>query len=258
MRTFEEYKAILELWELGIAKKRIAITLDIPRATVRDCINRYGSVQGLEGNKLRANHSTPDEVLNRICNASDEETQIAYTYLLGLYLGDGEISKYSSHRVHRLRVALDKRYPNIIMCCIRAIEVILPNNQVSIVDSQGCVYVSCYHKFWPTIFPQDGDGRKHERKIELESWQQEIVDRYPLEFFRGLYHSDGSRDSNMVRGKSYPRYSFRNFSIDILRIYSDTCDKLNLNWTVATCGTSINISKRKDVEYLDKVIGPKS
>lgn len=46
MREYEEYKQILSLWELGIAKKRIAITLGIPRATVRDCIERYGSIKG--------------------------------------------------------------------------------------------------------------------------------------------------------------------------------------------------------------------
>jgi len=248
----------------GHRQEGIAITLDIPRATVRDCINRYGSVEGLEDNRDRASRSTPDEALKRICDASDREPQMAYAYLLGLYLGDGDISKYASHRVHRLRVALDKRYPNIIAGCIRAIEVILPNNQVGVVDSQGCVYVSCYHKFWPAIFPQNGDGPKHERVIVLESWQQAIVDHYPLEFFRGLYHSDGTRFSNVVNGKDYPRYGFTNYSDEIRQLFCDTCDKLGIHWTVKRLGsesyraTDIFISKRKDVAYLDSVIGPKS
>lgn len=30
MRTYEEYKKILELWELGFPKKRIAIIIGIP------------------------------------------------------------------------------------------------------------------------------------------------------------------------------------------------------------------------------------
>ncbi|MEO8606988.1 MAG: helix-turn-helix domain-containing protein [Chloroflexota bacterium] len=51
MREYEEYHQILALWELGIAKKRIAITLNIPRATVRDCIERYRSVKGLQENR---------------------------------------------------------------------------------------------------------------------------------------------------------------------------------------------------------------
>ncbi len=48
MRDYDEYKRILELWERGLNKKQIARITDIPRATVRDCINRYGSVAGLD------------------------------------------------------------------------------------------------------------------------------------------------------------------------------------------------------------------
>ncbi len=264
MRTFAEYKQILELWELDIPKKRIAIMLGIPRATVRDCINRYGSVQGLEENRERASRSTPHAILNRIRDASDKQTQTAYAYLLGLYLGDGDISKYHTHRVHRLRVALDKRYPEIIEGCVRAIEIILPDNQVDIVDRCSYVHVSCYHKFWPEIIPQDGDGPKHKRKIILEPWQQKIVDCYPLEFFRGLYHSDGTRFSNVVNGKDYPRYGFTNYSKGIRQLFCDTCNKLGIHWTVkhlSSAGnrpTDIFISRRKDVDYLDSVIGPKS
>jgi hypothetical protein len=181
---------------------------------------------------------------------------------LGLYLGDGAISK--TERVHHLRVALDKRYPNIIDACVEAIQPILPSNRVSIVDCPGCVHVSCYHKFWPQIFPQDGDGPKHQRPIALEAWQQEIVDAYPLEFLRGLYHSDGSRFSNVVNGKDYPRYSFTNHSDDIRQLFCDTCDRLGIHWTIKrrrSLGnrvTDVFISKRNDVAYLDSVIGPKS
>ncbi len=46
------------------------------------------------------------------------------------------------------------------------------------------------------MFPQDGPGKKHERPIALEPWQQEIVDAHPWEFIRGLIHSDGCRITN--------------------------------------------------------------
>jgi hypothetical protein len=93
MREYEEYQQILALWALGIAKKRIAITLGIPRATVRYCIGRYGSLESLEENRERATRSTPDEILNRICNPQNLMVQEAYAYLLGMYLGDGNITK---------------------------------------------------------------------------------------------------------------------------------------------------------------------
>jgi hypothetical protein len=48
MRTYGELKRILELWEEGHTKKGISILTGIPRATVRDCISRYGSVAQLE------------------------------------------------------------------------------------------------------------------------------------------------------------------------------------------------------------------
>ena len=54
MRDYNEYHQILELWERGIAKKRIAITLGIPRATVRDCIERYSDLKGLQENRCRS------------------------------------------------------------------------------------------------------------------------------------------------------------------------------------------------------------
>lgn len=142
----------------------------------------------------------------------------------------------------------------------------LPDNQVGIVkrfyrDRLSCVDVSCFHKFWPDIFPQHGAGSKHEREIKLQDWQQSVVDRYPLEFFRGLYHSDGSRFSNIVNGKDYPRYQFTNISDDIRQMFCATCDLLNLHWTSkARYGksTDIFISKRADVAFLDQHIGPKT
>lgn len=261
MRTYEEYERILDLWELGFPKKRIAIILGIPRPTLRDCIKRYGNLQGLEENREWASRNTPDEVLNRICNSDNYPTQQAYAYVLGMYLGDGYIVR--NKRVYFLRIALDSAYPEIIERCYQSIQKLLPDNKVNVIHStQGnWVEVICTYKFWPDVFPQHGKGVKHEREIRLEAWQQAIVDAYPLEFFRGLYHSDGSRFSNVVNGTDYPRYQFSNISDDIRRMFCETCDKLDLHWTTkARLGrpTDIFISKRADVEFLDRHIGPKS
>jgi hypothetical protein len=190
-----------------------------------------------------------------------------YAYVLGLYLGDGNIVKMP--RTYRLRVTLDAKYPNIIASCIHAGETLLPNNRVGLqtryYDGRAsCVDVSIYHTQLPAFFPQHGAGLKHTRSIQLEAWQQRIVDTYPLEFFRGLYHSDGSRFSNIVNGKDYPRYQFTNTSADIVKLFCDTSDRLGLHWTLTSrtsrqnVATGIFISKRKDVTYLDSVIGAKS
>ena len=61
------------------------------------------------------------------------------------------------------------------------------------------VVVQSYWMHWPCLFPQHGPGRKHERPIVLEQWQQEIVDVHPWALIRGLIHSDGCRALNRVR-----------------------------------------------------------
>jgi hypothetical protein len=78
MREYEEYRKILELWELGTPKKKIAIQLNIPRATVRDCVTRYCSLQGLNANKIRAIRNTFAEVLKRVSNSDEIKVQAAY------------------------------------------------------------------------------------------------------------------------------------------------------------------------------------
>jgi hypothetical protein len=148
-------------------------------------------------------------------------------------------------------------------------RVLLPQNDIGIVEHYykgrlSCVDVSCYYKDWPSLFPQHGDGKKHDHPIILHDWQQRIIETYPMEFFRGLFHSDGSRFSNVVNGKDYPRYQFTNMSKDILRMFGETCDRLNLHWTMKVRGfrgekqaTDIFISRREDVAFLDQHVGPK-
>ena len=58
-------------------------------------------------------------------------------------------------------------------------------------------------------------GKKHERRIELTRWQQELVDLDPRPLVRGLLHSDGCRVLNRVNGTPYPRYHFTNVSADM-------------------------------------------
>jgi hypothetical protein len=48
MRTYEELKRILELWAQGHNKLQISKITGIPRATIRDCIDRYGTVAQLD------------------------------------------------------------------------------------------------------------------------------------------------------------------------------------------------------------------
>ncbi|GIK66537.1 MAG: hypothetical protein BroJett018_43310 [Chloroflexota bacterium] len=253
-RTFEEKKRVLELWSEGYNKLQIANMMGIPRTTVRDCITQYSNVAQLEQLALEDKLFSPK---TRIYEAFDGELQRTYAYLLGLYLGDGCLSPTRS--TYKIRITLDTRYPNIIAGCVQAIQTILPYNQVTPFKRKcNCVDVTCYSNEWPELFPQHGEGMKYRRKIQLEQWQQEIVDQYPLEFFKGLYHSDGTRSQNIVKGKDYRRYIFTNMSEDIRQMFIHACELLGLHWTTKTSKRDIMISRREDVAYLDSLIGPKS
>jgi hypothetical protein len=109
----------------------------------------------------------------------------SYSYLLGMYLGDGCVS--ASRRTYQLVVVCDASYPGIIEDCAAAMMLTLLPRRVGRnphrVDR--CVRVIGTSKRWPEAFPQHGPGRKHERRIELAAWQREIVDRFPQEFLRG-------------------------------------------------------------------------
>ncbi|REK86851.1 transcriptional regulator [Streptomyces inhibens] len=191
-----------------------------------------------------------------------------YAYLLGLYLGDGCLSSQPHRGGYVLRIACADAWPGLIEACRQAVKDVRPMNSVCVIQRQGCVMVTSYSHHWPCLFPQHGPGKKHERPIVLQDWQQRIVDAHPWEFIRGLIHSDGCRITNwttrMVAGKrrryEYPRYFFTNMSTDILRLYTDTLDKVGVEWKPARqsrTAQNISVAKRDSVALMDQHIGPK-
>ncbi|WP_055716568.1 hypothetical protein [Streptomyces torulosus] len=192
----------------------------------------------------------------------------AYAYLLGLYLGDGHIIQNRSMRAPSLSITCDETYPGLMDECEAAMRSVFPSNAVCRVRRKGCREVKLYSMHIWCLFPQHGPGKKHERPIVLEAWQQAIVDAHPWEFVRGLIHSDGCRITNwttrLVGGErnryEYPRYFFTNKSDDIRRLYTGTLDKLGLEWTHCTRhGDPYNISvaRKASVALLDAHVGPK-
>lgn len=162
----------------------------------------------------------------RPCEYVLQLPEVPYSYLLGLYLGDGCISKRPKG-VYRLRIALDGRYVGIVVECEE--REVLPN-RVGNLQIPGAVEVGSYSKHWPCLFPQHGPGRKHLRRIALEPWQIWVaVERNPCWLLRGLIHSDGCRAINRVRGRyEYPRYMFSNRSADIRGIFMTACGRAGI------------------------------
>jgi hypothetical protein len=194
---------------------------------------------------------------------SDEPS---YSHLLGLYLGDGHLVRHP--RTYRLVITCDASYPQLVAACETSVMATgLPRRVREQVDAScRCVRVVADSKRWPEAFPQHGPGRKHDRKIELETWQREIVDRFPREFLRGLLHSDGCRTVNRFTTKlpsgrvaeyAYPRWFFSNRSEDIRGLFCEYCERLGIRWTQSN-PRNISVSHRTSVALLDSFVPAKS
>ena len=189
----------------------------------------------------------------------------SYSYLLGLYLGDGYLG--SAGRRRAAPYYLDALYPELIDDCWAAMKLVLPGCRPRQYPTPNrCVRVCAGSPRWVDAFPQHGPGRKHERPIVLEPWQREIVDGFPREFLRGLIHSDGCRTVNRFKTKlpsgrvgeyAYPRYFFSNLSADIRGLFCEYCDRLGIRWTQSN-HRNISVSHRHSVAALDEFIGPKT
>jgi hypothetical protein len=188
---------------------------------------------------------------------------VAYAYLLGLYLGDGGRTRQRKD-VYVLSIACSDAWPGLIAAAKEALRSVKPSSAVFCARRKGMTEVKSTSKHWPCLFPQHGPGMKHTRKIELADWQQVIVDRYPGDFVRGMIHSDGCRGMNRVRrvladGEhwyEYPRYLFSNKSRDILGLCEAALDRLGVEWRFARPDV-ISVARRAAVARLDEFVGPK-
>ncbi|MFB7189112.1 helix-turn-helix domain-containing protein [Streptomyces sp. NPDC056230] len=253
MYDLDTRKRALALLAQGFSQNSVSKQTGISRTTIRSWRTRI--------EPLGRNHAS---ACPRCCDLPrDPENPAAYAYLLGLYLGDGCISS-ARRGVYFLRIACADAWPGLIDACADAVQIIRPGNKVFRVQRQGCQYVTCHSKHWPCFFPQHGPGKKHERKIALEAWQQKIVDDYPWEFVRGLIHSDGCRITNWttrrvngeLRRYEYPRYFFTNLSADIMGLFTTALDLVGVEWRMAN-SRNLSVARRASVALMDAHVGPK-
>ena len=187
--------------------------------------------------------------------------------MLGIYLGDGYVSKASSLSPV-LEISLDPRYPGIVDECLWAVRLAVGAEAKAsrrTTPKGEAIRLVATSPLWPLVFPQHGAGKKHERVIALASWQQDLVDRFPRQFLRGLIHADGSRvinrfQVNLVSGLreyAYPRYFFTNLSADIQGLFCASCARLGIRWTRSS-DKNISVADRRSVALLDSFVGPKN
>jgi hypothetical protein len=258
MRTKEQVALVLDLVAAGLNDCEIGRRTGIPRRTVLDWRHGKTPRQRRRPQAWRSGVST--------CPTCGHEEHIfgglpvpEYTYLLGVYLGDGCISQ-TAKGGFVLRLFQDMRYEDLIDDWAGAVKTVMPDNAVNVqyqVGGGNCACIVSSSKSWPCLFPQHGSGPKHKRQIVLTRWQQELIDRDPRPLIAGLIHSDGCRFINPSMGYKYVRYMFTNASHDIRGIFCNACDQLEIPWRQSNPRT-ISIARREGVEMLDSFIGPKS
>jgi hypothetical protein len=243
----------------GVTNAEVARRLSVPEGTVGYWVHMDRDKRGvLPGRPYRPCPRCDGRALD----------EAAYSYLLGLYLGDGHIIQPAEHRVPNLMIACSEAWPMLMDACEAAMRAVFPDNSVCRVRRIGCRNVKVSSKHLWCMFPQHGEGRKHERPIVLEPWQQKIVDEHPWAFIRGLIHSDGCRITNWTtrviggtrKRYEYPRYFFTNTSDDIIRLFTDTLDVLGVEWkhlNQARSAQTISIARKSSVALMDEHVGPK-
>ena len=249
-RTPAEYEGAKALRDKGLGDRVISRETGIPYGTLR---------------YWRMLRHPPRTLRPRPDGSWRPPNPCAYSYLLGLYLGDGCLGTPSGGS-SQLQITLDAAYPAIVREAEEAVRRTVPDAWVGQSACPGAVKLFASDPVWMYALPQHGPGRKHKRKIVLVPWQRAITLRYPKALIRGLIHSDGSRCINQFRVAlptdrietyAYARYFFTNYSADIRGIFCEHCDLLGIRWTQSSY-KNISIAHRDSVAILDSFVGPKS
>jgi GNAT superfamily N-acetyltransferase len=174
----------------------------------------------------------------------------------GYTLGDGHSSALA--RTERLRIFLDAQHSTIVDDTDALLRRCFPENRVGRVHPREdrMVVLWLYHGHLSCLFPQHGPGKKHERPILLEPWQQALVEAAPWAFLRGCIRSDGCVFINRTGKYEYLSYEFKNRSPGIRELFAATCDRVGVACRVN--GDRIAIYRRSSVALLLEHVGIKS
>jgi hypothetical protein len=236
-------ESVLTLFDAGVTDTEVARRLGIPRTTVRDW-RRPRYVPAPRGVCWRCWRSARQVVFS----------PADYAELLGLYLGDGYIVDLP--RTQRLRLFLDARHSTIVREADALLRRCFPDNRIGRLTRRGSMIVLwVYHSHLACLFPQHGPGKKHERSVALEPWQQEIVEAEPWAFLRGCIRSDGCVFINRTGKYEYLSYCFDNLSPDIRDLFVSACRGVGVDCRPG--GSSIRIYRRPSVALMLEHVGRK-
>jgi hypothetical protein len=237
------HEEVRRLAAAGVNDCEIARRTGLPRTTVRD-------IRRARGPRPRATCPRCWRPARPIRFTPGE-----YAELLGLYLGDGCISE--GPRTQRLRLALDARHAQIVDDAIALLARCFGANSVGVTFADGgaTAVVSVYSSHLACLFPQHGAGKKHDRRILLEPWQESLVDAAPWAFLRGCIHSDGCFYINRTGRYRYLSVEFHNRSSDVLDLVAHACDTVSVRYR--RYAKDLRVYDRASVRELAAFVGCK-
>jgi len=216
---------VKKLYESGMSMNQIAKHTGIHRSTIRYWVINNFNIKSRCEPKSDIKFSELDE---------------NYVYILGQYLGDGYISKHP--RTYRMRIFNTQKYTELSNRIELALAHIFTGNKIHQYHTKhNTTEISVYSKHLPILFPQHGEKHKHERKIELTTWQRELIKIHPWDFISGLIHSDGT----ICNYKNSTYIQFSNKSEDIHDIFTWVCDLVNIKYNNRTIGYMNRTISRK-------------
>lgn len=264
-------EAYLNVLKLNAEGKRICDIVRITgigRSCVNNWINRKQKPKFVTAIEIPSN---PIDFLRYLNNNIDDSLRNStYSFILGMYLGDGCIARNT--RTKQLTIALDKKYNILNEYVIESFNILF-GRQALVIDRSvdrgqktrsNSIDVRYSSINIGLIFPHEGVGAKHLRHIELAEWQKEIID--PVSIVKGLIYSDGSYFYSRSN-KTY-NYTFVNTSIDIINILEYYLKKLGIVYnkhtkhSLGAKGTAykihLNVNRKLDVIKLHGMIGDKT
>jgi len=194
----------------------------------------------------------------------NESQEKSYSYVLGFYLGDGclQHDKKKKTRSYTLFISNQANFHKMNQQISKSLEVLFQKKVVRIYKrkNSNCLNIKLTAVNLNLLFPH-GEGKKHERKIVLEDWQLNLIEKFPKEFIKGMLESDGCRFQARKICSTYYVYKFDNKSCDLHEILQRIAKILNLHFTFTSSkGNKIHTTsfyKKEDVLFLDSFIGVK-
>jgi len=175
-------------------------------------------------------------------------------YIIGVAIGDGNLSNPNGRAV-RLRITCDLKYPKIIERICAAVQKLLPNNKVTIVNRpDSCCDISCYSNKWEGYLGWKAkNGPKYKQDLSIPEWIKNNR-KYSIYCLKGLIETDGS----IYKDRGYKMVNFVTIIPKLAEDASETIKRLGFIarvYKIKTLPTArYNVRISKNVEEFMKLL----